>query len=65
MDPATEFMNASIDCAFLKLRKYYELMDNSPYWVAATVLHPFIKWNYLETSWIQQPNWLIDARGKV
>ena len=40
MDPATEFMNASIDCAFIKLKKYYNLMDDSPYWVAASVLHP-------------------------
>jgi hypothetical protein len=48
MDPATEFMNASINCAFVKLSKYYDLMDDSPYWVAACVLHPFIKWRYLE-----------------
>ena len=65
MDPATEFMNASIDCAFIKLKKYYNLMDDSPYWVAASVLHPFIKWRYLERQWKNEPNWIIDGRAKV
>jgi len=65
IDPATEFMNSSINCAFVKLRKYYTLMDNSPYWVAACILHPFIKWNYIEQRWGDKPQWIADGRKKV
>lgn len=65
IDPATEFMNSSINCAFIKLRKYYDLMDNSPYWVAACILHPFIKWKYLEQRWEDKPQWITDGRKKV
>jgi hypothetical protein len=55
MDPATEYMNSCIDGAFSKLKKYYDLIGDSPYWVAACVLHPLIKWKYFEMQWAKEP----------
>jgi hypothetical protein len=43
-----------------KLDKYYQLTDDSPAYVAAIVLHPQHKWQYIQTNW--HPEWLEPAR---
>jgi hypothetical protein len=39
-----------------KMKKYYQLTDQTPAYVAAIVLHPGYKWDYIKAEW--QPNWV-------
>lgn len=64
-NPVTEFMNSAINCAYTKLKKYYDLVDDSPYWIAGVVLHPFIKWKYFEQTWEKEPQWLHEGKKQV
>lgn len=43
-----------------KLDKYYQLTDDSPAYVAAIVLHPRHKWQYIQTNW--HTEWFEPAR---
>jgi hypothetical protein len=43
-----------------KLDKYYQLTDDSPAYVAAIILHPQHKWQYVQTNW--QEEWIEPAK---
>lgn len=51
---------SGIDCAYLKLIKYYALTDDTPIYRAAVVLHPAFKMDYFEEQWKGNDNkpWL-------
>ena len=40
-----------INLAWQKLDEYYSKTDQSPVYVAAVVLHPGLKWTWLEKAW--------------
>jgi hAT family C-terminal dimerisation region len=60
-----EFMNAALDAAFAKLKKYYDLTDCPFNYVAASVLNPMLKWRYLEYTWREEPRWIFEGQQKV
>ena len=51
----------SINLGWQKLNKYYNKLDKTPVYVAAVVLHPRIKWRYLEKRWTNE-DWLVRAK---
>jgi hypothetical protein len=52
-----------INSGWSKLDKYYELTSDSPAYIAALVLNPAFKWEYIEKIW---PNdWIPQARESV
>jgi hypothetical protein len=44
-----------------KLNKYYILTEDTPIYVAALVLNPSRKWNYIQRNWDQR-KWVEDAK---
>jgi hypothetical protein len=44
----TKHYNTSINTAWLKLKKYFKLIDFSPLYIAAIVLHPVWQFEYFE-----------------
>jgi hypothetical protein len=55
---------AMISCgtAALKLDKYFKLLDCSPLYTAAIVLHPARRFEYFEDKWADHPSWIKNAR---
>jgi hypothetical protein len=43
-----------------KMEKYYTLTDDSPAYLAAIVLNPNFKWQYIQSNW--KPDWLPKAK---
>ena len=58
----TKHYNTGINAAWLKLEKYFKLIDYSPFYVAAIVLHPARRFEYFEDKWAKHPNWVKSAR---
>jgi hypothetical protein len=54
-----------INLAWQKLDEYYSKTDQSPVYVAAVVLHPGLKWKWLEKAWRGRPSWISQARVEV
>jgi hypothetical protein len=54
-----------INLAWQKLNEYYIKTDQSPVYVAAVVLHPGLKWKWLEKAWRDRPGWIEEARTEV
>jgi hypothetical protein len=44
-------ISTCIDSCWAKLRKYYQLLDQSPVYAAAVILNPEHKWDYFKKSW--------------
>jgi hypothetical protein len=42
-----------------KMRKYYNLLESTPAYVAAIVLHPGYKWDYIKAEW--DPEWVVKS----
>ena len=55
-------LSINIKLAWQKLDEYYECLDKNPVYVAAVVLHPHMKWQYLENRWQERTDWLTKAR---
>jgi len=55
----------SANDAWNKVKKYYKLTDNSPFYVAAIVLNPTHKWRYFETHWRDRKPWIKDAKSEM
>ena len=51
----------SINLGWQKLNDYYSKLDETPVYVAAVVLHPRMKWRYLEKRWTNE-GWLVRAK---
>lgn len=47
----------NLRAALLKLNKYYNKLDLSPAYYAATILHPRYN-HYLDAAWAEKPDWL-------
>jgi hypothetical protein len=52
-----------INSGWSKLAKYYGKTSDSPAYVAALVLNPAFKWEYIEKTWEQ--TWIQGARESV
>jgi hypothetical protein len=57
------FMSPCYNSGWVKLDKYYSLTDRSPVYIAALVLCPQNKWQYMEDNWPIE--WIADAKAKV
>lgn len=49
--------------AWEKMVKYYKLLEDSPANIAASVLHPGYKWDYIDTRW--HNDWLDPAKASM
>jgi hypothetical protein len=63
--PEIATLQTCVNSCWLKLRKYYELMDRSPVYAAAVFINPQHKWNYFDTHWADQPEWITQAKESV
>jgi hypothetical protein len=54
-----------METAWAKLADYYELTEDSPVYSAATVLHPSLKWAYMEKTWEDKNEWIERAKARV
>jgi hAT family protein len=63
--PGTSYLSSCINGSWMKLRKYYRLMDQSPVYTAAVVLNSEHKWDYFRTNWEQHPEWIAQAEKSV
>jgi hypothetical protein len=55
--------STNINSGWQKLNAYYAKLDDSPVYVAAVVLHPRMKWRWLEKRWQQErPDWVDNAK---
>jgi len=55
----------SVELGWAKTNKYYELLDKSPAYIAAVVLHPRRKWQWIDVEWKDKPQWREDAKAAV
>jgi hypothetical protein len=53
-------MEAMINAGWRKMNKYYQLTEESSAYIAALVLNPNFKWQYVEHNW--DATWLPDAK---
>jgi len=51
-----------VEFGYQKAKQYYELLDESPVYVAAVVLHPQRKWQWIDEEWKDKPSWRAHAR---
>ena len=59
---AKHHFSVNINLAWSKLNEYYSMLDNTPVYMAAVVLHPRFKWKWLEKAWNERLEWLGAAR---
>ena len=52
-----------VNSGWSKLDKYYTLTSDSPAYIAALVLNPAFKWEYIEKTWPKE--WIPQARESV
>jgi hypothetical protein len=53
-------MASMFNSGWAKMEKYYQLTDESPAYIAALVLDPNLKWQYIQNNWAQA--WIPRAR---
>jgi hAT family C-terminal dimerisation region len=58
----TNHYNAGINTAWLKLEKYFKLVNCSPLYTAAIALHPAWRFEYFEDKWMKHPNRIQTAK---
>ena len=57
------FMASRVNSAQSKLDKYYTKTNDLAAYIAAIILDPCMKWEYITSTW--QPEWIPDARALV
>jgi hypothetical protein len=57
------FMASRVNSAWSKLDKYYTKTNDSPAYIAALVLDPCMKWEYITSTWPAE--WIPNARALV
>ena len=65
---AEHLLYTSLELGIQKLDDYYKLLDDTPAYMAAVVLHPQFKWEWIENVWTGKANgkkWIKDARIAV
>jgi len=56
-------LSTNIRAGWQKLEDYYTKLDDAPVYVAAIVLHPYMKWRWLEKAWgLDYPEWIDTAK---
>jgi hypothetical protein len=60
---AEHHFSINIKLAWQKLDIYYTKLDNTPLYVAAVVLHPRMKWRWIEKAWQPRPEWIRGAKN--
>lgn len=56
---------AQIKMALGKAEEYYDKLDDSAAYLAAIVLNPKYKWDYIESQWATQKDWLKKGKHAV
>jgi hypothetical protein len=56
-------MASRVNSAWSKLDKYYTKTNESTAYIAALVLDPRLKWEYISSTW--QPEWVTDDKTLV
>ncbi|KJZ68764.1 hypothetical protein HIM_11848 [Hirsutella minnesotensis 3608] len=54
-----------METAWAKLADYYELIEDSRLYSAATVLNPSLEWAYMEQTWKEKTEWIERAKSRV
>jgi hypothetical protein len=62
---AAPHLATMMETAWAKLADYYEATEDSPVYSAATVLHPSLKWAYMEKTWEDRVEWVEKAKARV
>jgi hypothetical protein len=57
--------SSGVDAGYLKLTEYYSLIDRTPLYRAAMVLHPRWKFDYFEENWKDHKDWIASCRVAV
>jgi hypothetical protein len=52
-----------INSGWQKMNKWYAVTNDSPVYAAAIVLHPGMKWGYIELKW--RKDWIKPTKKKV
>jgi hypothetical protein len=52
-----DHLHINLSNAILKAEQYYQKLDDSPAYYAATLLHPRLK-HYCEQAWAEHPEWI-------
>ena len=60
---AERHFNVNIKLAWQKMNDYYCRLDNTPLYVAAVVLHPRMKWRWIEEQWQERSDWIRRAKS--
>ena len=56
-------LSAMINSRWQKMNKWYAVTNDSPVYAAAIVLHPSMKWGYIELKW--RKDWIKPTKKKV
>ena len=60
LDTTNQHMMPMYQNGWEKMTKYYKDTSNSTAYIAAIVLHPEYKWDYIEHTW--EKDWLDEAK---
>ena len=60
---AERHFNINIRLAWQKMNDYYTRLDNTPLYIAAVVLHPRMKWKWIEEQWQERQDWIRQAKS--
>ena len=52
------YLPTCINAAWAKAEKYYALLDDSPMYAAAVLLHPGLKWQFFRKHWSKKKQWI-------
>lgn len=55
----------NINLGWAKLDEYYQLLDDTPAYVAACALHPAYRWEWIEDQWAFKKSWIKKAKAAV
>ena len=55
----------AVNQAWSILDKYYNLLNECPVYYASMALHPRWRWRYFENKWVDQPEWVAEAKRVV
>lgn len=59
---AEHHFSVNVNLGWPKLHEYYLKIDDTPVYVAAVILHPRMKWQWLKKQWSDHDDWLKKAR---
>ena len=60
-----QLFHASLQLGIQKADDYYKKTDESPAYLAAVILHPQYKWQYIEQAWKEHEDWIIAGKQTV